>query len=104
MARDEQDIPIVPHEVATGTDCCGCLVVRVRGNQAVITCNECGAVISTVPMNRASAVMLEMASGVICGMRCTHCDALYTFPGFSSIEAFTCVECGEGVVVSRREQ
>ena len=40
-------LPIIPHEVATGTDCCGCLIVRVRGDQADITCNECGAVIRT---------------------------------------------------------
>jgi hypothetical protein len=29
MARDEQDLPIIPHEIATGADCCGCLIVQV---------------------------------------------------------------------------
>src|SRR5712692_9154251 len=103
MARDEQGFPIIPHEVVTGADCCGCLVVQVRGDQADITCNECGIVVRTVPVERASAVMVEMASTEICSARCTHCGALNTFPGFSAIEAFICSECG-GVLASVRIQ
>src|SRR5712692_8641440 len=68
MARDEQGFPIIPHEVVTGADCCGCLIVQVRGDQADITCNECGAVVRTVRVELASAVMVEMASTVICKM------------------------------------
>ena len=55
-------------------------------------------------MELASAFMVEMASTVICSVRCTHCVALNTFPGFSAIEAFNCSECGEGVVVNRSVQ
>jgi hypothetical protein len=62
MGCDEQDLPIIPHEVATGADCCGCLIVRVRGEQADITCNECGAVVRTVPVERVSAALLEISS------------------------------------------
>lgn len=104
MARDEQGIPIIPHEVATGADCCGCLIVQVYGDQADITCNECGEVVRTVAVELASAVLLEMASTVICSVRCPHCGALNTFPGFSAIEAFTCSECGKRVVVNRSVQ
>jgi len=104
MARDEQGFPIVPHEVATGADCCGCLVVQVRGDQADITCNECGTVVRTVAVKLASAVMVEMASTVICSVRCTNCGAMNTFPGFSAIEAFICSACGESVVVNTSVQ
>ena len=104
MAHDEQGFLIVPHEVAAGADCCGCLIVKVRGDQADITCNECGAVVRTVPVELASAVMVEMASTEICSARCTHCGALNTFPGSSAIEAFICTECGESVVVNRSVQ
>jgi hypothetical protein len=104
MARDELDLPIVPHEVATGANCCGCLIIQVRGDQADITCNECGALIRTVPKEFAPAVILGMASMVICSVRCIHCGALSTFPGFSSIAAFICSECGESVVVSESVQ
>ena len=46
MARDEQGFPVMPHEVATpGVACDGCLVVEVRGGQAAITCNVCGALV-----------------------------------------------------------
>ena len=104
MARDEQGFPIIPHEVATGADCCGCLIVQVRGDQADITCNGCGAVVRTVPVELASAVMVEIASTQICSARCAHCGALNTFSGFSAIEAFICSECGAGVVVHRSVQ
>jgi hypothetical protein len=55
------------------------LIVLVRGDQADMTCNECGAVIRTVPAERAVAVMLEMASRVICSARgCLHHPIPYT--------------------------
>ena len=75
-----------------------------EGDQAEIACNECGVVVRTVPAERAREVMLEMMSGVICSASCPHCGALYVFPGFSSIEAFICAECGKGVVVKRAVQ
>jgi hypothetical protein len=104
MAPDEQAFPIIPHEVATGADCCGCLIVQVRGDQADITCNECGAVVRTVSVELASTVMVEMASTETCSARCPHCHALNTFPGSSAIEAFICSECAEGVAVTRSVQ
>jgi hypothetical protein len=92
-------LPIIPHE-SLGTDCCGCLYVRVEGAHAAIICNECGTVIRTVPAVDAEAVIMEMAqTDVICSARYTHCGALNTFPGMSAIEAFVCSECGEGVVI-----
>jgi hypothetical protein len=85
-------------------ECCGCLVAVERGDQANITCNECGAVVRTVPVERASAALLEMASDEICTARCSHCGALNTFPGTAAIEAFICSECGASVAVSRSVQ
>jgi hypothetical protein len=46
---DKWALPIVPHEFVGGVDCCGCLIVGEREGQADLTCNECGAVVSTVP-------------------------------------------------------
>jgi hypothetical protein len=42
------DLPIVPHQFVDDVDCCGCLVVEVRGDQAKIFCNECLGVIRTL--------------------------------------------------------
>ena len=108
MPSDEQDFPIIPHEDVADVDCCGCLFVRVRGDDADITCNECGIVILTIPAQEAAAVMdalmMETASGSICSARCPHWGALNTFLGLYAVDAFICSECGEGVAVDRLAQ
>ena len=104
MAKDERGHMIVPHEVATGADCDGCLIVQERGELADLVCNVCDAVVDTVPIERAGATLMELACREICSARCPHCGALNTFPGFTVIEAFICSECGEGVAVSRLVQ
>lgn len=98
-------LPIVPHENVADVDCCGCLIVRTRADQADIVCNECGAVIQTVAIEDAETVMLELSqTDIVCTARCPHCGALNIFPGMSGIEAFICRECGQGVDVSRSVQ
>jgi len=75
-----------------------------REGKADILCNECGDVIRTVPSEEVESAMLDLSTDVFCSAHCTHCGALNTFPHFSSIEAFICSECGEGVVVNRPVQ
>ena len=58
---DLDALPIVPHEDIASVDCCGCLLVQVRGELAEILCNECGAVVRTVPITDIEAVMTELA-------------------------------------------
>jgi hypothetical protein len=105
VPRDEPALPIIPHEDVADVDCCGCLFVEEHGDQAYITCNECGAVISTAPAHQAAAVMgallMESASETICSARCPHSGALNTLPGFSALDAFVCSECGQGVAVEK---
>jgi hypothetical protein len=106
MAGDEQltydinkGLPIIPHE-SLGADCCGCLIAQINGDQADIVCNECGATIRTVRVGDIQAAMSEMAqTNEISSARCTHCGALNTFLGLSSVEAFICRECGDGVAL-----
>jgi uncharacterized protein (DUF983 family) len=80
----------------------------VRGDEADILCNECGAVVRTVPAAEAAALMngliTEIAATAFSTARCPHCGALNTFPGFTFMEAFVCSECGEGVTVDKRLQ
>jgi hypothetical protein len=76
--------------------------VLVNGDQADIVCNECRAVIRTVRVGDVQSVMSEMAqTDVISSARSTHCSALAlnTFPRMSSVEAFICSECGEGIAL-----
>ena len=106
MRRDEdpahdilQRLSIISHE-SLGIDCCGCLTVRLTGDQADIVCNRCVAVIRKVRVGDIEAAILEMAqTDTISSARCTHCGALNTFSGMSSVEVFICSECGEGVTI-----
>jgi hypothetical protein len=104
--QDERGFLIVPHEIATGADCDGCLIVVESGDMVEIKCNSCGLVVDTVPIDRASPRLMELASVEmeISSARCPHCGALNTFPGFRVIDAFICQECGEGVDIERRVQ
>ena len=92
-------IPIIAHE-SLGADCCGCLVVRGRGQQAEILCNECGEVVRTVPSQDVERTSYELApTTAICSSRCNHCGALNRFPGMSSVDVYVCSECGGGIVI-----
>jgi|SRR6516165_8487659 hypothetical protein len=104
MHQDERGYLIVPHEIATGADCDGCLIIEERGNVADLKCNSCGAVVDTVPIDRAGVRLIELGSEEICTARCSRCGATNVFRGFTVIEAFVCEECGEGVNVERPVQ
>jgi hypothetical protein len=96
------ELPIVPHD---DDDCCGCLIVVERGAVADLVCNECGALIRTVPTDEAPQVLLRMVIDQgMCSAVCPHCQALNTFPGFTSIEAYICKECSQGVSVKATVQ
>ena len=104
MHEDEHCYLIVSHEVATGADCGGCLMVVAHSGVADLVCNSCGVVVDTVPIDCAGTRLMELASTEICSAQCPQCGALNTFPGLSLIEAFICRECGEGVSVERPVQ
>jgi|SRR6266446_2367231 len=64
--RDEcelnpDNLPIVPHSHVGDEDCCGCLMPVERGDQADLVCNECGALIQTVPIAQVEPTLLNMA-------------------------------------------
>ena len=99
MHQDERGYLIVPHEIATGADCNGCLLVEKRGDVVDLKCDSCGAVVDTVPIDLAGTRLMELASAEMCSARCPRCGATNVFRGFTVIEAFVCRECGEGVNV-----
>jgi len=101
QGEDEREYLIVPHEVATGADFDGCLIVEEHGGMADLKCNSCGAVVDTVPIHQAGPRLMELASVEICSAQCPHCGAMNTFRGVSVIEAFVCRERGEGVSIER---
>ena len=50
------DFPIIPHSTA-GVDCCGCIVVNVRGKDVELSCNECGVVLGVIDSAIHSALV-----------------------------------------------
>jgi hypothetical protein len=66
MFEDECGYLIVPHEVTTGTDCEGCLIVQQRVGVADLICNSCGVIVDTVAIDRAATRLMELASAEIC--------------------------------------
>ena len=99
MHQDERGFLIVPHELATGADCDGCLIIEERGDMAEIKCDSCGTVIDMVHIDRAGSRLMELASAEMCSARCPHCGATNVFRGLTIIEAFICQKCGERVNV-----
>jgi hypothetical protein len=90
----------LPHSEFGDSDCCGCLNGIICGEQAAIVCNECDAVIRTVPTGdleqtlTAMELTLDVASEV-----CPHCGSVNLFPGFSRMLAFNCRQCGKAVLL-----
>jgi hypothetical protein len=75
---------LVAHSDYGDPERCGIALPVERANQADLVCNECGAVISTVPTVEAEPTLLRMAmEGGFCSETCLHCGELNTFPGFS---------------------
>jgi hypothetical protein len=94
--------PIIPHAVFGDNDCCGCLFGLVHGDNAEIRCNECDAIICTVPTRDLQRTLTEMElKGDVASAICPHCGAAHLAPGFSKLIAFVCDERGKPVLVAR---
>ena len=104
MPQDQRGYLIVPHELATGADCDGCLVVVEHGDVVEIKCNSCGGVVDIVPIRHTGTRLMELASVEIFSALCPRCGATNMFRGFTVIETFICRECGEMVNVERPVQ
>ena len=95
---------MVPHADHGDPECCGLILPKMNGGIAELRCNECGVVLRTIPAAEVDNAMLELSSGDICSATCPHCGMPNIFPGFSSMLAYRCRHCGEGVEVETRVQ
>lgn len=86
----------IPHMDFGDPECCGCLDGVIRGDVAIVECNECGAILRSVPAADLEKTLhemglsLEMATAI-----CSHCGAVKLTPGLSQLLAFVCDEGGE---------
>ena len=82
---------LVPHADHGDPECPGLLLPEVRGDTAFLRCNDCGAVVRTVPAAEADQAMAEMAAtDTVCNEICPHCGIINVFVGWSSMMAYTC--------------
>jgi hypothetical protein len=94
-------VPIIPHSEFGDSDCCGCLFGVTQGDLAKIVCNECLAVVRTVPASDLQRALDAMeVEGDVAIAVCPHCDATHLAPGFSRLIAFVCDNCGKAVKLS----
>jgi uncharacterized protein (DUF983 family) len=89
-----------PHSSFGDPECCGCFTVALDGDIAHVMCNQCEAVVSTVPAGDVQRVLDEMEIGLdLATAICPHCRNVNLFPGFTKMIAFVCHSCGNGVTV-----
>ena len=101
MSAEHPRGPIIPHADFGDHKCCGCLLRLVREDEAEIRCNECGALICTVPTLDLQRTLTDMElRGDVASAICPHCGAIHLSPGFSQLIAFVCDECGNAVLVT----
>ena len=88
----------LPHQCFGDPDCCGCLNGIIRGDVADIVCNECEAVVRTVPPAELQRTLDEMELTLdVASAQCPHCGTTHLASGFSELIAFVCEQCGETV-------
>ena len=116
-AEQIREYPIlVPHSDYGDPDCCG-IIMPFRNGEYIdlkrnpgtadvdLMCNECAAVLRTVPVTEVEAPLLRMSMEQgVCSETCPVCGELNVVPGWTAMEAFTCRFCGSGVKVDQPVQ
>jgi hypothetical protein len=85
----------LPHWALGAPRCTGTLDGIVRGDPAEIVCNECNAVIRSVPSTELRQMLTEMELSLdVSTATCSVCGAVKVRPGLATLLAFTCEQCG----------
>jgi hypothetical protein len=90
---------LIPHSDHGAPRCSGLLFPVTRDGRADFICNDCGAVVRTVPLAEVDAIVEQMRAdkGEGVALVCPHCGKTNEFPGYSQMFAFTCRHCGKAV-------
>jgi ribosomal protein S27E len=95
MNADRELPTTIPHSDFGDPECWGCLNGIIRGEIAVIECNECGTIIRTVAAGELQKALHEMELTLdIASAACVHCGAVHLRPCLSRLLVFTSEECG----------
>ena len=94
-ALTEDITTIIPHaDVGGPSDCSGCLFGRMVRKYGMIACKECGEIVAKVLAGNLQRTLdgLELKLDIAPAM-CRYCRSVNLIPGFSRVEAFTCLKC-----------
>lgn len=80
--------PLVAHSDIDNADCCGCLYIEPRGQEAALICNEYAAVIRIVPADQAIDTLAALASTEMCSQTCPQLRNPQHLPGLFSHRRF----------------
>jgi hypothetical protein len=83
---------ILPHADFGDPECCGLLFAKKAGDgQAAITCNECGLILKTVPINQLRITLDQMQLQLdVAVEKCPECGHVNLFPAFSRMIVYRC--------------
>jgi hypothetical protein len=91
----------IPHCDHGDPECPGFLYGLVRDGQGFVECNDCDAVVRTVPAAELRQTLNEMGASLdVASEQCPHCKSVNLFPAFSKMMVYTCCHCGEVVRLS----
>src|SRR5690348_3038211 len=94
-------VTALPHSSFGGEGCCGYLNGIVRGRQAEIACDECQAVVRTVPASDLQSTLNRMELSLdVASALCPYCGSAHLAPRFSKLTAFICENCRNLVTLS----
>jgi hypothetical protein len=92
----------LPHQNFGDPDCPGFLLGVLDGEQGYIGCNDCYAVIQTVPAAYLLTVLKQMELNLDSSVeRCPHCGKANRLEGLSQVFIYICRECGKVVKLGR---
>ena len=101
--KDQMKAERIPHSNCGDLNCRGHLTGLTRGDWAEVVCNECGAVVRTVPVSELGKTLTQMELSLeLATAICPRCGAVNLLPDFTNVVAFVCEQCGLGVGSAER--
>ncbi len=91
------------HSAFGDSECSGSLRTSTQGDEAQLVCNECGAIVRTMPAADLNETLRDLELSMdVAGEICPNCTSVNLFLGSTQVSSFTCRSCGQEVYIARR--
>jgi hypothetical protein len=98
MPHDDEDFSIIAHG-SLGANCCGCVIINLHDRHSNIACDDCGAVIRTVPLQTSTGRFTSWWAALV--PLAPQCGELNVLARFKVMNRFIFPVCGESVTIAR---